>query len=341
MITVKDLWTREGSPYRRNRIPGMIVTSRGTLIAYNEARMEGSDWARMDILMQRSPDGGETFEPPFVLARGTDARPTVNNPVMVEDRAGAIHFLYCEDYGIRGGRILHRISTDDGASWGDPTDLSLMTLPLYRNAFALGPGHGIRTEDGTLVIPVWMVPKCEEKEITAHVPSCIGTLYSRDSGVSWQIGELMIGNEEVPSPNETGVALTEDGRVYLNARVNAHYRAVAYSKSGYNGWTPLKPDRALVDPCCFGSVATYCYGGRHALIFSNCDCTSARKNVTVRVSFDGGATFSHKTVLDADRGGYVETAVDNASGRIYVLYETDWGETCRLARFTLDDLLLG
>lgn len=338
MLQIRDLWAREHSPYKRNRIPGMIVTSRGTLIVYNEARMEGSDWAQMDIFMQRSEDGGETFLPPLVLARGTETHPTVNNPVMMEDGVGAIHFLYCEDYGIRGGRILHRISTDDGLSWGDATDITASTLPFYRNAFALGPGHGIRTQDGTLVVPVWMVPKCYEQEENAHVPSCISTLYSKDNGAHFQLGDVLVGTEEIPSPNETELALLPDGRIYLNARMRRPRRAVAYSKNGYSGWTPLKADEALVCPMSFGSCVAYAHGGTSALLFSNCNSETARDHVTVRASFDGGATFPHALLLDETRGGYVETAVDNATGRIYVLYETDWGKTCRLATMTLDDI---
>ena len=339
MLYVTDLWTRENNPaYARNRIPGMTVTSRGTLIVYNEARTEGSDWARMDIFMQRSEDRGRTFGAPILLAAGTDEIPTVNNPVMVEDTAGALHFLYCENYAIRGARVLHRVSTDDGLTWGAPIDVTRMTLPFYRNAFALGPGHGICTGDGTLVFPIWMVPKCYEQEITSHGPSCISTLYSRDNGISWQMGEIMLGDSDTPSPNETSLALTADGRVYLNARTKAHRRAVAYSPNGYNGWSPLRPDGALTDPCCFGSAASYRYGGTTALLFANCDSETERKNVTVRVSLDGGRTWTHKKVLDADRGGYVETAVDNESGTVYVLYETDWGRTCRLAVTDLDFL---
>ena len=340
MLYVTDLWTRENnSAYARNRIPGMTVTSKGTLIVYNEARMAGNDWAHMDIFMQRSEDHGKTFGAPILLAAGTEEIPTVNNPVMVEDHAGCLHFLYCENYAIRGARVLHRVSNDDGRTWSAPIDVSRMTLPFYRNAFALGPGHGICTKDGTLVIPIWMVPKCYEQEITAHGPSCISTLYSRDNGVSWQMGEIMLGDSSTPSPNETELALTSDGCVYLNARTKEHCRAVSYSSNGYNGWTPLRPDRTLTDPCCFGSTVSYCENGRNVLLFANCDSETERKNVTVRISFDDGKTWSHKKVLDADRGGYVETAVDSDCGTIYVLYETDWGKTCRLVVTDLDSLL--
>lgn len=339
MLYESELWNRDNSEYHRHRIPGMTVTSRGTLLVYNEARFEGSDWATMDIFLQRSEDCGRSFGERIYIARGNKEINTVNNPVVTEDRHGRLHFLYCENYSIRGARVLERISTDDGLTWGDPIDITASTLPSYRNAFALGPGHGIRTQDGTLIVPVWMVPKCYGVEETAHIPSCISTLFSRDDGDSWQIGEILVGNDSIPSPSETGIAETSDGRIYLNARTNAKYRAVSYSKNGYAFWSPFTADPALTDPSCFGSVATYCYGGRHAILFANCDSTSARDHVTVRVSFDDGLTFPVKRLIDEKRGGYVEIAVDNTRGLIYLLYETDWGKTVRLRVFDLAYLL--
>ena len=91
-----ELW-RPDDTYANHRIPGMLVTDRGTLIVYCEARREASDWALMDILMQRSTDHGVTFSAKTVMAAGTQQHPTVNNPVMMQDQNGRIHFRYCAD----------------------------------------------------------------------------------------------------------------------------------------------------------------------------------------------------------------------------------------------------
>ena len=331
------LWDSEKTEYVRHRIPGMIVTDRGTVIAYNEARYEGDDWAVMDIFAQRSEDGGKTFGERIYLAKNGNGINTVNNPVMMQDNNGNIHFLYCEEYAILGGRVLHRISEDDGKTWSEPKDISAATLPDYRNAFALGPGHGICTPDGTLTVPVWMVPKCHGKPVHDHVPSVISVLFSKDNGETWQLGDIMKGDgEDIVSPSETELALTSDGSGYLNARVNRKHRAVAYSKNGYCDFTPLKADKNLTDPICFGSVSTYNHEGIHALIFANCDHPEKRENVTVKVSFDDGRTWQYKKVIDPTRGGYVETAVNNKTGDIYVLYEEIWGKKCHLAVLDLE-----
>ena len=96
-ITIRSVWTPD-STYTHHRIPGIFVSTKGTVIIYNEARRDGSDWAHMDILARRSEDGGRTFSPAQALAYGTPEHPTVNNPVMAEDASGTLHFLFCETY---------------------------------------------------------------------------------------------------------------------------------------------------------------------------------------------------------------------------------------------------
>lgn len=329
----KTLWAAD-DVYTNYRIPGITVTDKGTLLVYCEARKTASDWASMDILLQRSQDQGKTFSPPVVLAAGSEEHNTVNNPVMVQARTGRIHFLYCEDYSIRGGRVLHRFSDDDGLSWSEPTDITAATRPEYRNAFALGPGHGIVTQDGTLVIPVWMVPKSFGAPLQAHSPSVISTLYNRDNGQSWALGDILESNREIISPNETEAAPTSDGRVYLNIRHLGYSRARAYSPNGYSHWQHYGPDRQLPDPRCFGAVAAYDDGvNPYSLIFVNCGTNSGRTHVTLRLSTDDGQTFPIAKLIDEERGGYTEIAADSKNGLIYVLYEENKGEADHLAIF--------
>lgn len=336
MFDIKELW-HGGEYYTRHRIPGMIVTRKGTILAYNEARQTGDDWAVMDILMQRSTDHGKTFGDFIKLAEGNDACNTVNNPVMVEDKNGRIHFLYCENYTVNGCRALRRYSDDDGLTWSEPVDITEFTNPDYHNAFAFGPGHGIAIPDGTLIIPVWMVPKLYEAPIKSHTPSVLTTFYSKDNGETWKLGDLLGTNNEIICPNETSAVPTSDGGVYLNIRFQGFCRAKAYSQNGYSNWQDYAPDYNLPDPQCFGSVAAYNDGKNpYTLIFANCATKEGRTHVTVRASFDNGKTYPISKLIDAERGGYVEVAVDNRAGLIYVLYENKWGITDHLVTFDYD-----
>ncbi len=336
----KILWQAD-ERYVNKRIPGLYLSDSGTLLAVCEARREWGDWSKMDVLLIRSTDGGATFSDPIVLASGTENHPTVNNPIMMQDKSHILHFLYCEDYAVEGGRVLHRTSADDGITWGEAVDITPSAMPTYRNAFALGPGHGICTQRGDLVVPVWMVPKHFNSPVREHFPSVIATLYSNDCGKSWAIGEILPASEHTPSPNETEIAQLSDGRVYLNCRLGGRRgcRGRAYSKTGYGGWYGYEPDPALTDPECFGSIVVAQTQKGAALLFANCNHASERKNVTVKGSKDGGKTWQTLLVVDEDRGGYVEMQADDERRQLYLLYEEEWGVRQWLVTLPYDELL--
>ncbi len=330
-LHIKKLWQPDET-YTCHRIPGIVVTSRGTVIVYNEARRTFSDWAPMDIFLQRSEDGGETFGEPVTIARGTDEHPTVNNPVMMEDSTGRLHMLWCRDYTIHGGGVWHRHSDDDGLTWSEAAEIGGNFAPEMHNAFALGPGHGICLNDGTLLVPVWMVPKSAGAEESSHHPSVLSTVYSKDNGATWHLGEILPEAACAPDPNETVAAQLADDRVFLNIRVVAHRRCKAFSPTGYDQWTAPEAMEEMVDPVCFGSVVYL--KEKNALLVVNCDHDAERKNITVKMSCDGGETWPVARTIDAQRGGYSDIAADEKNGWIYVLYEEKYGENVYLARFT-------
>ena len=319
----KKIWERSPrGEYSHMRIPGITVTSRGDIIIYAEARRSGGDWAEIDIVARRSRDGGKTFGEPQFLARSTSAHPTVNNPVIAEDAHGALHFLYCEDYGVHGGKVLQRVSRDGGEAFGEPKDITAATLPDYRNVFALGPGHGICTVSGTLAFPFWLVPKKFGKPETAHVPSEAGVLYSRDNGKTWHTTTLLPARDDIISPNETVAAEIADGSIYLAIRQNAPARAYALLASDFSSFCEYAALEGVRDPICFGSVVSV----RGELAFVNCDHTEKRENLTLRKSRDGGKTWQKSLTLDASRGGYADIAYDSARDKIYVIYENEYGK---------------
>ena len=330
-LQIKKFWQPDDN-YVCHRIPGIFVTSRSTVIVYNEARQTFSDWAKMDIFLQRSEDCGVTFGEPIFIDRGTEEHRTVNNPVMLEDKNGRLHMLWCRDYTVRSGGAWHRFSDDDGLTWSEPEEISANFAPEFHNAFAFGPGHGICLANGTLLVPVWMVPKSAGAEEEAHHPSVLATVYSCDNGATWQLGEILPEAACAPDPNETVAAQLADGRVFLNIRVVAHRRCRAYSPTGYDQWTVPEAMEEMKDPICFGSVVYL--KEKQALLAVNCDCENERKNITVKMSCDNGATWPVVRTIDAQRGGYSDIAADEKNERIYVLYEDKFGGAVYLARFT-------
>ncbi len=330
-MNIRRVWAKN-EEYSLHRIPGIVHTSKGTVIIYNEARHEGGDWALMDIFCQRSEDGGKTFGERIYLARGDEKNHTVNNPVMMEDQNGRLHLLYLRDYSIRDGGAWHRTSDDDGKTWSEAEDITYAIQQDLHNAFAFGPGHGICLSSGRLLVPVWMVLKEAGVADEEHVPSVLTSIYSDDCGKTWQMGDILPLNPDAKSPNETVAVELADGSVMFNIRSQAKRRAKAISPNGSDSWNMPSLDFALVDPCCFGSIArAKNFPMGDALLFVNCHSENSRTNVVLQVSTDNGETWSIKRTLDAERGGYCDIAVDEENERVYVLYEEKYGHQMYLA----------
>src|SRR4051794_22023337 len=59
------LFEADSGGYATYRIPGLVVTDRGTLLAYCEGRKaSASDWGAIDLVYRRSTDGGKTWSEP-------------------------------------------------------------------------------------------------------------------------------------------------------------------------------------------------------------------------------------------------------------------------------------
>ncbi len=123
------------------RIPSLVVTARGTVLTFCEARkFSGLDWGEIEIHQRRSTDGGRTFAPARQVAHlgprlprnpanaaqppgkviGEPGQQTVNNPVPIAARDGTVHLIYCVEYL----RVFHLRSTDDGQTWSRPEEIT-------------------------------------------------------------------------------------------------------------------------------------------------------------------------------------------------------------------------
>src|SRR6516162_4603044 len=65
-----DLFEAGKGGHKLYRIPGIVATAKGSILAYCEARKySGLDWDDIEILMRRSADGGKTWSAPVGLPR--------------------------------------------------------------------------------------------------------------------------------------------------------------------------------------------------------------------------------------------------------------------------------
>lgn len=292
-----------GENYSQCRIPGIVITEKGTLLAYYECRRTNSDWADIDIKIIRSTDEGDTWQTVTVIHGDGN---TLNNPVMFV-KGEELHFLFLKNYK----QLFHCISKDDGKTFSNPSPKNI-DCEIFYNVVAVGPGHGI-VHDGKMIVPVWFAQNRENAK--AHRPSVIATLYSTD-GENWHTGEI-IGEEVLINPSECALAVTADNKVLISIRNenSCHQRAFALSDDGIGNWKDIHFDLQMPDPVCMGSMCHESGKVYHI----NCESNTARENLTVKISDDCFKSFEH--VFVDTPAGYSDIAVKNEV--LYILYERD------------------
>jgi sialidase-1 len=350
LLEKTDLWQAD-QYYAMYRIPGIVVTKSGVVLAYCEARKSGNDWASIDVVMRRSTDGGVTFSEQKVIshvAGKIDRNPvaierkqssptdvTHNNPVAIVDRNGSVHFLFCLEYM----RVFYMRSDDDGKTFTEPVEITSAferIRPSYAwRVVATGPGHGIQLENGRLLVPVWYALGTGGN---GHHPSVNGTVYSDDHGKTWKASDVVMkSTPEFPDPNETTAAQLANGSVMLNVRTEAkeNRRTVIVSPNGANDWGEPHLQNDLPDPVCFASLTRLSLKkkgrGRNRLLFSNPDnvtrvdgkqtVSKDRVKLTVHLSYDEGKSWTVKRSLEEGSSGYSDMSV-LPDGTILCLYET-------------------
>ncbi len=181
-----------------------------------------------------------------------------------------------------------------------------------------GPGHALVTDEGRVIVGIWMA--ANQADRNRHYPSAMATIYS-DDGEHWFAGEVIRGNDAYLNPSENVIAQCHDGSFYLNFRQSSEnrFRAITRSKDGISGWGAFSYDRALPDPECAAGLSQW----KGMFIFSNCACDKRakdpRRDLTVRVSYDDGYTWSSGYLVNAD-GGYSDIGYDETRGNVVVAY---------------------
>jgi sialidase-1 len=345
-LTHADVFTAGREGYRSYRIPAMVVTAKGTVLVFAEGRKNGAgDSGDIDLVLRRSEDGGRTFPPAQVV--WDDGTNTCGNPAPVVDRrTGTVWLLMTHNPGdvrepeltagqARGTRtvwVTH--SEDDGRTWAKPREITGDVKKPEWTWYATGPGAGIQTAGGRLVVP------CDHKR-----PGDVGyahVIYSDDGGQTWRLG-----GSAGPNTNESRVVELSDGRLMLNMRnygvkgAGKLGRAVATSADGGGTWSEVTHDAALIEPVCQGSLirGPASAEGRATFLFAN-PASSKREKLMLRVSEDDCRTWPRAVVLHAGPAAYSDLAV-LADGTILCAYERGVKnpyEEITLARVRVDQL---
>lgn len=375
------------------RIPGIVVTSKGSVLAIVEERPKYGDADPKSIVIKRSIDNGKTWSENIYIESSNgdfwfqnkdkiDSRANqdklevwTNPAALVDNVTGKIFIFYALNEGLvdsqnlqRYTRVFYKYSDDDGLSWSDRieitdilnaneagspnrdgygnwiTDVNGFPCDYLGRAFHMpGPGHGIQLSNGRLLLQVWnrtalgtfekgLIPIDERKY-------GICTVFSDDHGKTWNYGTSFGVDLHL---NESRMVELDNGDIYLNARYTTsdknNNRATALSKDGGLKWDDIQIDTNFIQ-------SSKCDAGlikirdkttlRSYLLYSKNESLEGRKNLVVRLSSDGGKSWSVSKVVDEGPAWYSDLAVlpDNS---ILLIYETGKESPVYCVRFTMD-----
>ena len=324
------------------RIPGLVTTNKGTLLGVYDVRYNSSVdlQEHIDIGLSRSTDGGQTWEKMRLpLSFGEyDGLPSAQNGVgdpsiLVDTKTNTIWVVAAWTHGMGNQRawwsshqgmdrnitaqLVLSKSTDDGKTWSAPINITEQVKKPEWYFLLQGPGRGITMSDGTLVFPIQFIDK-------TRIPNA-GIMYSKDGGQTWHIH-----NHARTNTTEAQVAEVSPGVLMLNMRDNRGGSRAVYTTTDLGKtWKEHESSRtALREPVCMASLISVPAKdnilGKDLLIFSNPNSTSERKDITIKISMDGGNTWlpEHQLLLDEGYNwGYsCLTMIDKET--IGILYES-------------------
>jgi sialidase-1 len=342
-----DVYVAGDGGYHTYRIPSVIATPNGTLLAFAEGRRAGAaDAGDIDLVLRRSTDGGASWSPLRVL--WDDGPNTVGNPCPVVDaRTGTIWLLTNRNLGgdrepaiiagtSQGGRTVWTMrSEDDGVTWSSPVEITSSVKKPDWAWYATGPGVGIQTTSGRLVIPA------NHSESGIHRSHLI---FIDDGGKSWNLGA-----SSDAGTNESQVVELADGRLMLNMRNHPpkpeNFRMVATSGDMGRTLSTAVADRALIEPPAQASLlrlSTASRGGRNRLLFAN-PASTRRERLTVRLSYDEGTSWPVARVIAEGPAAYSSLVAlpELSMGLLFEHGDQSPYEKITFARFTLEWLTAG
>ncbi|WP_305784478.1 sialidase family protein [Symbioplanes lichenis] len=294
--------TLNGTTYHSFRIPSLLRTTKGTLLAFAEGRAESNaDFGNINTMVKRSTDDGSTWSGlGEVIGTGQG---TWGNPTSVVDRDTGTILLFLSwnaagvsqdtvsAWGDRRVKLFTSSKEEDGTVWHGPTDLTAAVTPKQHADGspwawdAVGPGAAVQTASGRIV-----------------VPATNRNIYSDDGGRTFRSAPMARGQEVT---GESTVLELTDGRLMRNDTAIRSRWETAKSRwvargTIEGGFGAYAPEPALPDPHAEASVLRYNLDATPRIMFLNSASAVNRRAMTIRVSTDEGVTWPvSRTLADA------------------------------------------
>lgn len=272
---------------RQFRIPSLVRTAKGTLLAFAEGRTAPrTDCGYKWIVVRRSEDEGTTWSPSVdVAGREWTGWASGNAQAVFHPQTGKVVITFgSKDLSFPGscepGTAVFAVDDggSDGVRWGPPRNISGMLGAAYGR---IVPGPS----DSTVLSTAPFAGRIVATGVTGAYAEVI-SYFSDDGGITWTTGTTPLSGGDESAPVEL-----PDGRVYVtlrNADQNKTCDCQGYALSSDGGQTfgAFLYDPTLISPVCESSVAVM---GDGRLYFANPASTTSRSDITVRATQPGAA----------------------------------------------------
>lgn len=323
--------------YKSFRIPAIVKAPNGDVLAFSEGRVDGAaDFGHVNIVMKRSKDDGKTWSKLQVVASNDTLQ--AGNVAPVVDMSDPDHpdgriFVFYNtgdrhEYELRTGlgsrKVWYKTSTDNGETWTDATEITREVKRDNWRTYANTPGHAMQFKEGKYKGRIYVAanhssggPEADFSDYKAH------GFYTDDHGKTFHLSDVVPfggGNENSATP-------LPDGKLMLNFRNQKgtpRTRIVAISRDGGQSWDKIYYDHNLPDPVNQGSILNIGDDDKDSdlLAFTNAADPQHRRNLKLRISKDGGETWTDGILVDKEGVGTAYSDIVKIDDkRIGVLYE--------------------
>ena len=299
---------REG--YNLYRIPAVIITNSGKVIAFCEGRKTLFDGGNIDLVMKSSNDNGKTWSALQVI--WNDANNTCGNPSPVYNKlTGEILIIASKN----NDSVFVLRSNDEGITWQTPFNITNSVKLINWKWYATGPVHAIQLENS--IYKNRIIVPCNHSIIknNTHVSH---TIYSDDNGFTWHLGNSVTAI----NTDECTIIELVDGNLLLNMRNTDRTlpnRKICKSIDGGQTWTNPIFDSFLIDPVCQGALLNYSFVP-NCLLFSNPNHISLRKNLRLSISYDNGNSWTNHVLIHSKKSAYSDLC-ELKDGDVFCLFE--------------------